>query len=253
MKKYVYLFWLQLISLVLLQYNCTNQDCSLRKFGFANQDYNAQGCIVNGIEQGEWSFFNFSNQLTEKGIFENGLRVGKWYYPQNKSDSIIEWKRFERANLKLTFNIPVLLEVVEDSLDYIKFSNKDTSKLFNIVLSVNEIAKSEKKIEEYYKQGEEEILVNDWTFVSKRNKIVTKSRILYFNDYSISPKEGTNFKVLNIYGMIDNKNIFEISCRFNEEIEGSARLIFFSLLTNCFNNGKRVVNPFEDIETFTIN
>jgi hypothetical protein len=253
MRKFSFLFGMLSVSLLFLQCNYTNQNCSLRKLNFANHEYEAQGCIVNNLEQGEWSFFNIENQLTEKGSYENGLRVGRWYYPQNKSDSIIEWKKYDKVNLKLTFNIPALLEVAEDSSNYIKFSNKDTSKLFNVVLSVNELAKSEKKIEEYYQQGEEEILANDWTFTSERNKITTKSRIIYFNDYSISQKNGNRFRVLNIYGMIDSKNIFEISCRFNKEIEGSARLVFFSLLTNCFYDMGRFINPFEEIKAFTVN
>lgn len=233
--------------------NSADQNCSSILFRFDNQKYQAKGCADNNLEKGEWSFYNAKNKLIEKGNYENGIRVGKWLYPENKSDSIIVWKKYEKQNLKLLFNIPVLLEVVEDTLEYIKFSNKDSSKLFNVVLSVHELEESKKQIENYYKQGEEEITANGWSFAYKRNEVIAGERTLYFNDYIITISESNKFKVLNAYSLMKDKKLFEISCRFSENIESSARIIFFSLLSNCFYNTERFIDPLEEIKTITTN
>ena len=146
-----------------------------------------------------------------------------------------------------------MLEVAEDSLEYIKFSNKDTSKLFNVVLSVHEINQSQKKIEDYYKQGEEEIKANGWDFSCKRSRILTDQRTLYFNDYTVNVSSGESFKILNIYGLMRDKKLFEISCRHSENTGASARIIFFSLATNSFYNKERFINPLEEIKSITFN
>lgn len=234
-----------------MQCKYPDNDCTLKKAYFGNKKYQVKGCTVDNLEQGEWAFLNAEGKLAEKGNYKNGLRIGKWYYPQNKSDSIIVWKRYEKENLKLVFNIPVRLEIVDESSEYIKFSNNDSSKLFNVVLSVHSIEQSRKTIEQYYKQGEEEITANGWSFASQKIKITTPNRDIYSNEYSINQGNSQKFKVLNAYGLLSTKIVLEISCRFSEDIEGSARLIFFSILGNCFYDRQRFVNPFEKIESFT--
>lgn len=234
MRQSFFLFKVLLLNLFFVSCNNTGDDCSLKKFNFSNRKYQAQGCMINGLEHGEWSFFNADNQLSEKGMYENGFRVGQWYYRENKNDSIIAWKKYEKKNLQLAFNIPVLLEIVEDSSDYIKFSNNDTSKLFNVVLSIHSIEETNKKIDQYYKQGEEEITANGWSFTSQRSKIITPSRELYFNKYAINQTSAKKFQVLNAYTLLNNTMIFEITCRYSGEVETSAKLIFFSILTNSF-------------------
>lgn len=249
MKKYFFILWWLSLGLYHISCNRTGHDCSVKQFSFGNTTYRAQGCIINGLEQGEWFFFNAENQLTERGNYENGLRVGKWHYPYNKNDSTIIWRKFRKGNLGLVFNIPLPLKVIEDSLEYIKFSNKDTSNLFNIVLSIHSIEQSRKTIDEYYRQGEEEIVANGWTFTSEKNKIVTSNRDVYFNDYTIKQDIKQGFNVLNVYSMINDKEILEISARFSEDAAFSARLIFFSVLTNIFYNEQRLINPWEKIES----
>lgn len=253
MSKFIVLSMLFFLSLLFVQCNYADNDCSLKRFNFGDKEYQVKGCIIDNLEQGEWFFFNAEDKLAERGNYENGLRIGKWHYPENKSDSVIAWKRYQKESLKLVFNIPVRLEIVEDSSEYIKFSNNDTSKLFNVVLSVHSIEQSKKTIEQYYKQGEEEIIANGWSFASQKSKITTPNRDLYFNEYSINQGSSQKFKVMNAYGLLSNKTIFEISCRFSEEIEASARLIFFSILTNSFYNKQRFINPLDKIKSVAAN
>jgi hypothetical protein len=232
--KCVSLIYLLGIGLILVSCTYSDSNCSIRKFNFANEIYTAKGCLNNNVEEGEWFFYNEKSQIVERGFYDNGLKTGKWYYPSNKADSVIIWKKYNKKDLKLIFSIPALLEVVEDSSEYIKFSNQDSSKLFNILLSVHDIGQTQKTIENYYKQGEEEIEAQGWQFTASRNKVITPNRTLYFSEYSVVVSGSKSFKILNAYSLVSRNKIFEISCRYDITTEASARLIYFSLLTNVF-------------------
>jgi antitoxin component YwqK of YwqJK toxin-antitoxin module len=247
MKYMALCYW---IIVVLISCNNESPDCSIKEFNFANQKYQAKGCLNNNIEDGEWFFYNEKNQILENGFYDRGLRIGKWHYPQNKKDSIITWRKYEKYNLHMIFSIPVLLVIVEDGSDYIKFSNKDSSELFNVVLSVHDIEKREGAIKDYYKHGEKEIKDNEWNFKRTGKEIAMAKEVLYFNEYYVN-SEIADFKVLNAYSLTKDKKVFEISCRYDKNIESSAMIIFFSLLTNSFYADERLVNPFSEIKAVT--
>lgn len=242
-----FLYYFLIASLFYIGCKNSEKDCSFKILHFGKQEYKAEGCLNNEVETGEWSYYNEMNQLIKKGVYENGIRVGKWSYPQNKSDSVIEWKKFEKQNLALVFNVPILFKPVEDSIEYIKFSNRDSVNLFGVILSIHSLEETKKEIDQYYKQGEEEIKANGWRFTSKRERMSTKQKTFYFNDYKITPSPGDTFQVLNMYAVMKDKKLFELSCRFNREIETSARIIYFSIMTNCFYKGERFLNPMDEI------
>jgi hypothetical protein len=76
---------------------------------------------------------------------------------------------------------------------------------------------------------------------------------LYFNEYYINTEKAKRFKVLNAYGMVNDKSIFEITCRYTENIEASASLIFFSILSNSFYDEQRFLNPLDEIKSTSTN
>jgi hypothetical protein len=240
------LYYFFLFSILFAKCKPKNIDCSNKIFHFYDEKYEAKGCLYNGIENGEWSITDGKSQILEKGIYDSGIRIGKWFYPQNKSDSIVEWKKFFSARTRLLFNIPILLQKVEEDSNSIKFSNNDSSGLFNLVVATNGLKASNRDIEEYYKQGQEEIEANGWHFTVNRSTIKTSKKNYYLNDYTIITPSGS-FKLLNIYTEMSEKGFSEISCRYNENVSASARIIFFSLITNLFYKEERFMNPWEDI------
>jgi|GEM_PF-6891256 len=243
MKKIFYFIFVVITS-------CSNagQDCSKREFDFGNQKYFAEGCLIDNIENGSWNFYNETEKLISNGIYDRGIRIGRWHYPGNFNDSIIEWEKYESKNLGLIFNIPSALYLVNDTLSDVQFSNKDSSKPFVIALSVLELEEANKDLENYYELGEREIKQNGWDFSRQSNQIITKNHKLYLNSYSIRIDSGQSFKVLNIYRLMGDKIFFEISCRYDERTESSAKIVFFSAVANCFYKGERVINPFEPIK-----
>ncbi len=243
MRKLIYC-----ISIVIASCNSGGQDCLSKEFDFAGQQYYADGCLINEMETGAWSFYQDPKKLISRGIYERGIRIGEWHYPENSSDSTIEWKRYEKKNLELAFNIPTRLQVVSDTLNDAMFSNFDSSKLFNIILSVIPIEETDKQTENYYQQGEAEIKDKGWKFSRKSSKIITKNQEFYFNTYTITISAGQSFKVLNMYRLMADKKLLEISCRYDEQIEPSAKIVFFSVFTNSFYKNERFLNPFERIK-----
>ncbi len=236
------------ISIVIASCNSGGQDCLSKEVDFGGQRYYADGCLIDNMETGAWSFYEVPGKLISNGNYDRGIRVGVWHYTGNNNDSIIEWKRYEKKNLELVFNIPTRLQLVSDTLVDVKFSNLDSSKLFNIIFSVLSIEETNKQIENYYQLGEREIKDKSWEFTRKSNKIITKKQEFYFNTYTISTPIGQSFKVLNMYRLMRDKKLFEISCRYDEKIEASAKIVFFSAITNCFYKNERILNPFEKIK-----
>lgn len=248
MRKGVFVF-LVIMNVFLGGCNSRSENCGIKNFHFQNRSYQTEGCLVNDLEDGDWSFYDDSKKLIEKGFFDKGIRTGKWHYPINKNDTVIEWKKYLKENLNLLFNIPIKLEVIEDSTEYIKFSNGDSSKLFNLVLSVHGLVQAQKSIDNYYLQAEEEIIRNEWKFNSKNDKIIAKDATFYLNEYTIHITESNGFKVLNIYRLIQKDKLLEVSCRYDESTETTAKTIFYSVITNIFYDNKRFFNPFEELKT----
>lgn len=244
MKNWVIYLFCILVGMSCVQGNVNN--CSKRGFIYLNEKFEAQGCFKNGKEDGEWELTN-EGKLIESGRFIDGIRIGKWIYPKQLSDSIIEWRKFIKSDKDLIFNIPKGLQIAKEDSDYVKFSNMDTSNLFNFFVSVHDISEIPGGVNAYYKQGEKEIMIMNWSFeVLNEAKLLTQSRDVYFREYIIRDQNNKAFKMLNAFGIMKDKKLLELGCRYNEDVETSARTIFFSVFTNIFYKNERFTNPFEN-------
>lgn len=249
MKKVRFIY---LLCICLFFTKCSQQDktdCSIKKYMFGEDKFQAHGCLLNSVEDGLWEFYTDDMVLQEKGVYNKGIRTGEWHYPMNKNDSVIIWNEFNKKESSLLFNIPVVLKVVEDGPEYIKFSNKDTLNMFNIVISIHDFKYSNLE-DDYYKQVETEINNRNWQFVSNHNKIETDKRILYFGEYAISISNDSSFKLLNTFGLMNNGKLLEITCRYNKNVENSARIVFFSVFGNIFYKNERYAEPFGKVKSF---
>lgn len=205
--------------------------------------YVAKGCFVDSLENGDWTFEDDSGNITESGQYKDGLRIGDWHYPGNGMDSVIGWTNYSFNYGKIRFNVPVLLSAVEGSVDYVKFSNEDSSKLFNLVLSKQKID-TIGKLNELHKVGEKEILSNGWEYEIKKDAISTKYGMVYLNEFDVKA-EPVDFLILNIYRKISDEYVLVVTARYSPLIERSARIVFFSVVSNLFIGKERFLNLFE--------
>jgi hypothetical protein len=222
-----------------------NKNCSSFISRYYKDEYRADGCYLNDLEDGEWSYYNSSNTLIMKGRFEKGVRVGNWVYPNNGSDSVINWKRFEKNSLHLLFSVPVMLTVAEDSLEYIKFTNGNLrSNIFNLVLTVGDLDKTQKSVYDHFQRGQEELKAMGVDFTCKRDSFTNKNRTFYLSEYNVMKESNSEYGILHFYSLV-NGMLVEISCRFSTTVAPSARIIFFSVLTNCFYQNERLMDVLE--------
>jgi hypothetical protein len=228
---------------------CTNskEKCQDVTVKYYNETYKASGCFIDSLENGHWIFWTGDNKIIEEGIYDRGLKVGKWHYYENPADSVINWEKYYKANLELSFNVPGPLIKVEEDSSYVKFSNNDTLNLFNLVIAVNRLDGINAKVENYQKIGEQEIRAKGWKYNSTNTTLVTNGQPFYFNEYRIQPTDSSKFYIFNIYRKMRNGRLIEITCRYSQQSETTARILFFSIILNCFYENERFMDPFEKV------
>lgn len=240
-KKYFFIF-------LFILFGCQSHEnnCNPKIATFGNEEFRVEGCIADQLEEGEWRFYDKSNYLSEKGFFEKGIRIGRWFYPKNKSDSIIEWRKFYKPSNGLCFNIPNGLEVIEQDSVFIKFSNTDSTKLFNLVLAFSDLSPNF-IVEQYHFEAQNEIIKRGWQFKSKRQQLLVEDNTFYYDEYSMKISEHDSARLISIYAIIGDK-FFELDCQYPIIISTTSNIIFFSVLGNLFFNQNRIFDPFAKIK-----
>lgn len=229
-------------------FSCQNHEsnCNPKVAALGSEKFTIEGCLVNKVEEGEWKFYDKSNNLREKGNFEKGIRIGQWYYPQNTSDSIIEWIKFYKPSNGLYFNIPNGLEIIEQDSVFIKFSNADSTKLFNLVLAFSDLAPNF-NIEQYHLEAEKEISRRGRQFTSKRQQLITEDNTFFYGEYTMNTSVHDSARLISMYAIIGDK-FFELDCQYPIIISTTSNIIFFSVLGNIFFNQKRIFDPFAKVK-----
>lgn len=206
------------------------------------------GCLVDSLEQGTWHIYDTTNQLSEWGEFDQGIRKGTWHYLNESSDSVVNWNKYLNNRLVIATNIPEVLKVALDSSFFVKFSHKDSGSLLNLVIAVNNPIGKEAHLDSFYLYGEKDISDKGWKYKSNRNRIAATGQHLYFNDYTLYPGDREEFRTLTFYGNTPKGDLVEVTCSFAPRNEQLARLIFTSVVPNLFVDSVRFINPFDKIQ-----
>jgi hypothetical protein len=236
-----------LISLFILCLNsCRNNTkiCDDEIVRARHLKYKIEGCIIDSLEQGVWTIFDESQQISQTGRFDSGLHVGTWFYGSLKKEKL-KWVKYENKNLSIKTNVPIGLNILEDSATFVKFSNEDSSNLFNLVISIHKVSQEKLNVVEFYKGAEKEILERQWKFTSKKTRLDAKNDTFYIDSYQIDDKQ-KGFSVMQFYTK-KNDSIINISCRFNAISQIEAERIFYGIISSFFFDTKRVIDPLEEI------
>src|SRR4028118_1952509 len=90
----------------------------------------------DGLEKGYWAFYDAnSGEMLEKGAFHLGVRNGAWQY-YKPTYQIINWVPFKSSSGTLQTNFPDFLKEVESYDSLVVMSNKDTTKVFKVVIAI---------------------------------------------------------------------------------------------------------------------
>jgi hypothetical protein len=240
------------LSFGLLIYSCKQQDknCDLQYVDLSKKTYKIKGCLnQSSHEDGRWEVYDTANVLIEQGAYSDGIKTGLWQYPQTNNLSL-NWSKYAYEKIGLVTNILSNFTVIASDSNSVKLSNKDSSKLINIVIAIHDLASTNIDPEEYHLQGENEITQRGWHFQQNRTDLILKDRKAYFNEYKVTADSGSidrEFYLSNVYSVISDGKLMEIMCRYTEKGGLEARKLFFAVMTNSFINGKRFFNPFEPI------
>jgi hypothetical protein len=246
MPKFSFAF----VILILITYGCKQYDtnCSLQYVDFEKKIYTVKGCLIDSVENGNWSIYDPSGILSESGKYNKGVREGNWRYTNDKVDSIISWQRYVNKRLKLLTNIPSGFDSIASTVNNIKLSSSDTIKKVDISITVGDLPTHSITMEKYYEKVEENILRPGWLYGFTRDSFQTKNQKYYLNEYKVDTLNGKGFKVLSAYGSLPNNKFIEITSTYNADKVIVARNIFFSILSNIFLDNTRFVNPFNIVE-----
>ncbi len=234
--------FLNLIIFATIFISCNNNSskCSNDGIGPNGEIYKTVGCTVNSLEEGLWKVYDSNQKLSETGKYENGIRIGIWQYGATNPKQTINWLKYENDKIGIKTNIPTGLEIIEDTSNFIKFSNKDSSNLFYLAFIIHSLAEEYIKPSEYYKVGESEIQEQGLKYQENRTRLDLRNDTLYFNSYHIEDgKKGLS--VLNIYKKV-NDHLLEVVCRYNDPSELEAKRVFFSVISNLFFKKNRFMN-----------
>lgn len=225
-----------------------NKNCNLQYVDPSKNFFKIKGCLNQAsLEDGSWEVYDTTNSLIEQGNYDNGLRKGKWFYPQSNNLSLT-WRKYSYDKIGLVTNILSGFTVVDSDSDYVKLSNKDSGNLINIVIAVHNLSSTKIDPDEYYKQGESEILQRGLQYQQNRTELIFINRKAYFNEYKITDSSRVKeFYLSNIYSVLTNEKLVEITCSYTEKGGLIARKMFFAVMTNCFIHGKRFFDPFEQL------
>lgn len=231
--------------------NVKDQNCDLQYVDLSHKTYRIKGCLNNqSLEDGNWEVYDSANSVVENGSYSNGIRVGVWNYPQENNLSLT-WNKYSYEKIGLLTNILAGFAMVESDSSSVKLSNSDSSNLINIVIALHDLGSTNIDPEEYHKQGENEITQRGWQFQQNRTELILKDRKAYFNEYKVTldaSDRGKTFYLSNIYSIISDNKLVEITCRYSDKGGLEARKMFFGIMTNCYIDGQRFFNPFEKVE-----
>lgn len=232
--------------LILIFFSCANGDRTEPENSFVSKgQYDNEG-----YEVGKWQVFDKAdNHVMEEGNFIKGVRTGEWRYYTQPADTI-KWVAFSDKSGNIRTNVPDFLKLAEEDENLIRFSNADSSRLFNLVIGKGYTTDTTSL--EAYKKMIYDDLANRAVIIldSATNYIKTSegNQYLFSSVFGSIEQPKQDFILLNIAGKVD-KRLIEVSLRCDKEYDSKARKIFFSVLPNLFVGSRRFISSKDVITT----
>jgi len=236
---------------IILFVSCSNQDIKYHYVVSGDSDIDRtiiDGKTKNQKEVGEWSIATPNGKLLANGLFDEGVKVGKWLYHLNDKDLYIDWKKYSNDK-GVTANLPsnwTVLESDDDLLQatfktfsknkgnkYFIFGSYDATRLGLTMDEYNSASKENMHKKLIVKQQDDLILYNG------NNKY-------YFTRYILT-NNGENLVVFNLIGMV-GENIIDIGFSSLDENRDYKHLLFFEIMSGLYYYECRLVDPFYKIK-----
>lgn len=201
----------------------------------------------DGLEDGEWKYYDNNGNILEEGVFKDGIRVGKWkYYTPNK-DSII-WRLYKNPSGSIETNIPNDLFLAEDGDSISVFKSRDSTELFNLSIGKGYPGDiPEYKVSLYKDFSDLHAEIKD--SVSQYIKTDVGKEYLFNRIVGLDSSK-RSFLFFNIIGSDGRNKLVEISLRCDNRLSDRAQKVFFSIVPNLFVESNRFLKEQETVKVF---
>jgi hypothetical protein len=240
--------FLCVIVMLLIITGCHNQsqECTFSFKGVDGSLTQISGCMIDSLEEGEWTVYDESGQKLQKGVYKLGIKMGVWNYYRSGREIVrkINWNKFEYPSLGLTTNLPVEFTRVTIRDSILRIDKVDTSSKLTIGIGIYNI--KDENIDSFYLKGESDILANGWQYNVRRKKMVIDDKTFYLSIYSVS-KGDSELTVSNLYGEMKPNKLISITVTCDEVNVKLAKILLPSIATNFFLDNKRLIHPLDEI------
>lgn len=231
---------------------CNNGERKLKYYFFTYLDktpehINIQGDIIQGRETGEWSFLLDDSKTSIQGQFKNGLKTGIWKYNINSTRHEVLWDIYNNPLKKIEINYPNNWVVSKDS-NYKFFASIPTENNYVInqyfvLLSQHADSVGLSSLE-YKNRLVDQLHQNDKILSHFDFQISNSNRVSYFLKYELI-RNGNKLILYDFIGEL-NKTIIDFAYLTQNENNEIKDEIFFGIISGCYWDNERVLDPFKE-------
>lgn len=206
-----------------------------------------KGEILNGMEIGEWRYFDENSELIQMGVYEEGFQKGQWQYEYPGVEKFINWKHVVSPN-HFMFSLPTTFRnsaKLTDSLNYTAIDSVDGS-----VFSLRTIGMSDDSLlSNYFNINFENFIQQDFTIRKAESSCIKGDGLLYYLDeYSLfHSRSNKAIAMYMIYTILD-KDLVVLTYTTSPQKSTKARFLIGEIFYHCKFRNKRLADPFVEIK-----
>ncbi len=248
MKRLYFLILISIIFLCNCKYNYERTESFTGYYDKEHLKIKMEGEMKNGIENGDWKYFDLNGSVIQQGNYKDGLLHGEWKYSYKALyDSLLYWKIFSIDNFKfsLTSNFCQFNANKQSSnLIFIDSITKDGFSIFSTKIIEG------KDIEDYVFKNIDEYKETRCAIFSDSLKKITTDESSCFYIYNLDCKCDNNLdtaSIFNIYTRIDDNLIVLVyTCKQNDFIKG--QFLVGEIFLHSFFGSRKIFNSLSNIK-----
>jgi hypothetical protein len=207
-----------------------------------------KGEVLNGTENGVWSFYDEDEKLVQQGSYQNGIPVGLWKYDfSSLFDTTIIWQQHTHILKNFTFSLPQSFRQVESDSDSAAYTVVDSKggDVFTIRTLGNS---SQTELENYFIKSKEEFGI-DFNILNSSSTLVESDSDRFFLDkFLVSHKQkGIVVMHYNLYKIINNDMVI-LSYTSAPQDSVKAKFLVGETFYHSLYGTNRIMSPFIKIQ-----
>lgn len=199
----------------------------------------------NGLEIGEWRYYDTLGRVSERGFLKDGFLIGDWHYsiPENSS---LTWKIFKDSSKAIVCNYPSILVPLKKRNFLFSASNKDSSNRVNLIIDTLFLRSNETS--EMYKNtliSSAQQIYNVISFDCQRQ--ITSESEYYYLEFKVKENDDVG-TIMHIFKNSKDNMVTEVNCFVSSSRLAIGKKIFSGVLFHVIIDKKRFFSPLTRID-----